>query len=325
MARPIRVDAPGVLHHVIVRGNERKPIFRDDADRSSYLSRLARCRARFEFRLLAYCLMTDHAHFAIQTGVVPLSKVMHCLQTSYAQYFNRRYERVGHLFQDRYRALVVDEERYFRTLLQYVHFNPVKAGMCRRPEDHVWSSAPAFASGEAPDWLDLREAFRLIGGRRVDAQRAYRALMRRSSDSTYPDSLIERDEEFTKHVLANAEVVLPRRVDIATIAGHVAREFGDSSGDRFSRSRGSQGSRFRAIVAYLSREEGAVSVARSARYFRRSESTVARGVRNLETALQGDSALRRRLEGIAGEIREHAPVLSTSARVNPFRGAKLRD
>ena len=121
------MEFPGALYHVIVRGNERRDVFRDDADRELYLRRVHHYRERFEFRLLAYCLMSNHVHLALESGSVPLSRVMLGLQSSYTQAFNRRYRRSGHLFQGRYKAYLVDGDRYFAALIRYVHHNPVEA------------------------------------------------------------------------------------------------------------------------------------------------------------------------------------------------------
>src|SRR6266496_1107768 len=104
MARPVRIQFPGALYHVIVRGNERKAVLRSDRDRTDYLERLAHYAEKFEYRLLAYCLMDNHVHLAIETGEAPLSRIMAGLQSSYTQYFNWRHARVGHLFQGRYKA-----------------------------------------------------------------------------------------------------------------------------------------------------------------------------------------------------------------------------
>ena len=118
---------PGGFHRVIARGNEQRDVFRDDSDRDLYLRRLARYQTEFRFRLYAYCLMTNHVHLALETGEAPLSRVIHGLQSSYTQAFNRRHQRSGHLFQGRYKALLVDADRYFLALLRYIHCNPLEA------------------------------------------------------------------------------------------------------------------------------------------------------------------------------------------------------
>ncbi|MGH2398128.1 MAG: transposase, partial [bacterium] len=104
MVRPLRLEAPGAVYHVVARGNERKAVSRDDRDRERYLGRLAHYRERFGFLLYAYCLMDNHVHLALQRGPVALSRIMLAVQSSYTQWFNRRHERVGHLFQGRYKA-----------------------------------------------------------------------------------------------------------------------------------------------------------------------------------------------------------------------------
>ncbi len=125
MARPLRVELEGGLYHVIVRGNERRNVFRDDADRRRYLARLVFYVEKLSFRLVAYCLMDNHVHLAIERGKVPLSRIMAGLQSSYTQYFNRRHGRSGHLFQGRYKAFLVEKDRYALALVRYIHENPV--------------------------------------------------------------------------------------------------------------------------------------------------------------------------------------------------------
>src|SRR6266540_1795128 len=174
MARPLRLAMPGGLYHVMVRGNERKDIFRDDADRLRYLDRLAHYREKFGFRLLAYCLMDNHAHLVIEAGLNPLSKVMAGLQSSYTQYFNRRHDRAGHLFQGRYKAFLVEEDRYALALIRYIHENPVKAHVVERPDQYVWSSDRYYRRGRRPGWLDLDRVLRMLGNRRSAAVREYR-------------------------------------------------------------------------------------------------------------------------------------------------------
>ena len=125
MPRPPRLDLPGAVYHVTARGNERRPIFRDDRDREEYLARIAYYRNKFRFRLLSYCPMTNRVHLAIRTSDAPLSRIMAGLHSSYIQRFNRRHHRVGHLFQGRYKSFLVQEGRYLIALIRYIHRNPV--------------------------------------------------------------------------------------------------------------------------------------------------------------------------------------------------------
>src|SRR5690242_1305208 len=144
MARQARIEYPGALYHVISRGIERRDLFRDDRDRERYLSILERSVERFRFRLYAYCLMGNHIHLALETGKIPLSRVMRSINTSYAGYFNVRHKRSGYLFQGRYKAFLVDKDEYLLSLIRYIHLNPVRAGIADRPEAYEWSSHRAF-------------------------------------------------------------------------------------------------------------------------------------------------------------------------------------
>jgi putative transposase len=131
MARRPRLFAPGLLYHVIARGNQRRETFMDEEDYRAYLHRLAVYRARHAVTLLAYCLMPNHVHLLARTGDVPLAKFMQGLQQSYTQWFNRVHGKVGHVFQGRYRAIVCDSETYLPTLVRYIHLNPVRAGLAQ--------------------------------------------------------------------------------------------------------------------------------------------------------------------------------------------------
>jgi putative transposase len=129
MPRSARLDAPGVLHHVMGRGLERQVIFRDDQDRDDFVHRLAALAEATAFTVYAWALLPNHFHLLLRTGARPLAGCMRSLLTGYAGAFNRRHKRTGHLFQNRYKSIVVEEEPYLLELVRYVHLNPVRAGV----------------------------------------------------------------------------------------------------------------------------------------------------------------------------------------------------
>ena len=131
MPRGPRLDAPGVLHHVMVRGIERRSIFRDTKDRADFLARLAALADAGALVVYAWALLPNHAHLLVRTGQRPLARSMRSLLTGYAGTFNRRHHRVGHLFQNRYKSVVVEEEAYLVELVRYLHLNPLRAGILR--------------------------------------------------------------------------------------------------------------------------------------------------------------------------------------------------
>jgi putative transposase len=178
MARPLRLEFAGALYHVTARGNERKPIYRDERDRQRFLERLATVAAGFSVRVHAYVLMRNHYHLLVETPAGNLSRAMRQLNGVYTQDFNRRHRRAGHLFQGRYKAILVDKDSYLLELSRYIHLNPVRVGEVRQPWDFGWSSAGAFVGKRrAPNFLVVGEVLGHFGRRRATARRRYAAFL----------------------------------------------------------------------------------------------------------------------------------------------------
>ena len=131
MPRKARIDAPGALHHIILRGIEQRVIFSDERDREAFLKRLSTLLTEAQTPCYAWALMSNHAHLLLRTAGVPLAAIMRRLLTGYAMHFNRRHRRHGHLFQNRYKSILCEEDRYLRQLVAYIHLNPVRAGILK--------------------------------------------------------------------------------------------------------------------------------------------------------------------------------------------------
>ena len=156
MARPLRIEFPGALYHLTARGNARQAIFLDDGDRRGFLDLLGRTCKRLEWRCWAWCLMTNHYHLVVETPQANLGRGMRQLNGVYSQAFNRIHGRVGHLFQGRYKAILVEREAHLLEVCRYVVRNPVRAGLVAEPGAWPWSSYRATAGGAAaPDWLEI--------------------------------------------------------------------------------------------------------------------------------------------------------------------------
>jgi putative transposase len=178
LARPLRIEFAGALYHLTARGNARQDIFEDDDDRQMLLEYLARVCGRHRWLCHAYCLMSNHYHLLVETGSPTLSKGMKYLNGVYTQYYNRKHARVGHLFQGRFKGILVEKDAYLFELSRYVVLNPVRARMVRLAKDWPWSSYRATA-GLAPspeclttDWI--------LGGfaeNKRSAQLAYRRFV----------------------------------------------------------------------------------------------------------------------------------------------------
>jgi REP element-mobilizing transposase RayT len=145
MARPLRIEFAGALYHVTARGNAQANIYDDDNDRQQFLSLLQNTVDRYDWYCHAYCLMDIHYHLLIETNTPTLSKGMKLLNGTYTQYYNRQHKRVGHVFQGRFKAILVQKDSYLLELARYISLNPVRAHMVRSAKDWPWSSYRATA------------------------------------------------------------------------------------------------------------------------------------------------------------------------------------
>ena len=175
MSRPLRLQFAGALYHVTSRGNERKPIYCDEDDFSRFLAVLTSVCERFNWVIHSYCLMTNHYHLLVETPDANLAKGMRQLNGVYTQQFNRKYQRVGHLFQGRYKSILVDKDSYLLELCRYIVLNPVRAkGMVDSPADWPWSSYQyAIGVRASPDWLATDALLRLFAKSRKVAIKRY--------------------------------------------------------------------------------------------------------------------------------------------------------
>ncbi len=154
MARPLRIEYPGALYHITSRGNARADIFDDNPDREKFLSILGVVVRKYRWICHGYCLMDNHYHLLVETPESNLCRGMRQINGLYTQGFNRRHGRVGHLFQGRYKSILVEKDSYLLQLSRYIVLNPVKAGMVKAPEDWEWSSYQSTAGlSTAPDFL----------------------------------------------------------------------------------------------------------------------------------------------------------------------------
>src|ERR1700687_4944625 len=178
MARPLRLQYPGMLVHVMSASNDKRATFIDDDDRSFFLDLLGQTVGRFNWILYTYVLMSNHFHLFFQLLEATLSDGMHWFNGKYTQRFNKRHHRVGHLFQGPFRDHEVEKESYFLELLRYIVLNPVRAGIVDRPDDYAWSSHRAIAGEvDAPPWLAIDDVLIAFAPQRDSARPMYRRFV----------------------------------------------------------------------------------------------------------------------------------------------------
>ncbi|MFV2032115.1 MAG: transposase [Gammaproteobacteria bacterium] len=174
MARPLRLEFPGALYHITSRGDRREPIYEDDQDRLQWLDILSKACERYNWRVHAYCLMDNHYHVLLETADGNLSKGMRHLNGVYTQYFNRQHNRVGHVFQGRFKAILVEKEAYLLELSRYIVLNPIRARMINDMEKWEWSSYRAtIGKAQIPAWLETDWLLGHFGRRRKRARERY--------------------------------------------------------------------------------------------------------------------------------------------------------
>jgi len=184
MPRKSRVDAPGALNHIIVRGIERAKVFRNDTDCDDFLNRMDKLISETESRCFAWALLSNHFHLLIKTGRVPVATLMRRLLTGYVVSFNRRYRRAGHLFQNRYKSILCQEDAYLLELVRYIHLNPIRAHMVDNMEtlDHYPYSGHSAIMGKVERrWQDVSGVLELFGGRTGKARRHYRSFVKKGA------------------------------------------------------------------------------------------------------------------------------------------------
>jgi putative transposase len=171
MARPLRLEAENTFYHLTNRGDGRKRIYASEYDNEKFLEYIIQAKKRFKFRLYAYVLMRNHYHLFLETLLPNLSRIMHFINGSYATYYNTKRNKSGHLFQGRYKSVIVDTDSYFLELTRYIHLNPVKAGIVKLPEEYKWSSYKAYLGNAEDKYIDkeaIKERTDLRGKRYED-------------------------------------------------------------------------------------------------------------------------------------------------------------
>ena len=189
MARPLRLCFPDARYHVITRGNSDSAIYIDDLDRKLFLGDFERVVERYRWLCHAYCLMTTHYHLVLETPLANLPLGMQRLNSRYASRFNQRRGRTGHVFGSRFRSILIEDARYLLAVCRYVVLNPIRAGMCDRPEDWPWSSYRATAGlAPTPRFLTTETILAEVGGDTYPAaQAAYREFVAAGIDEALAD------------------------------------------------------------------------------------------------------------------------------------------
>ncbi len=305
MARKPRIHVPGGFYHVILRGNGGQDVFIDDSDRHYFIGLLAEGTERFGFRVHGYCLMPNHVHLVLQAGAQPLSRAIQNLSFRHTRRVNARGKRTGHLFQGRYKAILVDAESYLLELVRYVHLNPVCAGLARKPESWRWSGHQTYLGQESARWLTTDRVLELFAPRLERARAAYRDFVadgmgerRRAAfhEGNGAGGRVLGDDGFIEAALKQAGEMPVRPPEVEKILRRVARDCCVELSDLSGASRRHVLSEARGMAGLLARETGAAGLSDLAARFGRELSSLSRVVRHVEKRIAREPILAGRIQ-----------------------------
>lgn len=303
MSRKPRLFYSGALYHVIVRGNAKQAIFLGDSDRLQYQKYIDEGLSDNGHRLHAYCLMSNHSHLLLQAGETPISRMMQVVSQRYTQWFNKKYDRVGHLFQGRYKALLVDADSYLLELIRYIHLNPLRAGVVDSLEQYRWSSHHAYLGLDELPWLTTEWALRHFGEDLDTARTGYQRFLGENPDEKMVDQLssgtaegrLLGDDTFIREVTEVQAEPTGKKLEctLDDIARLVASEEGVSLEELTSRSQRRQASHARAMIALFAVDHAGLPVTDVANRLSRHPTVISRQLRQVREQLLSEETNRR--------------------------------
>lgn len=308
MARKPRIHFTGAVYHVMLRGNGGQDIFLDPKDYTIFEQLVAEGVERFNHLIHGYCWMSNHVHMLVEVADIPLSKIIQNLSFRYTRWINKREKRTGHLFQGRYKAILIDTDNYLLELIRYIHLNPVRSNLAKTPDDYRWSGHQAYLGTVTCDWLSTDWVLQRFARKKTDARRAYHRFVMSGLDMEYckefhhgnQEGIVLGDEAFviripeygkSKSKCLGDELIQ----DISEISRKVCSFYQLAESSIHANNRSHIASKIRSLVTLLHTEQSG-SISRVAEYFGKDVSTLSKNLKKLEKKLLEDSQLREEVE-----------------------------
>jgi len=312
MARKPRVHLAGGYYHVMMRGNVGSDLFFSAGDRSRFLFLLQEGIERYGHRVHAFCLMTNHVHLLIQVGEIPLSRIIQNLGFRYTRYINSKRQEVGHLFQGRYKAILVEADRYLLELVRYIHLNPVRGGLCEAASDFDWSSHNVYMGKVEVSWLYMREVL----GRFSEDESRSRQLLQMFTEEGVGESRrpefhsgshqgrILGDDAFAERTLNDSgQIVNVKPPSLSDIIDAVCREYQVDKTVLHGEGNMRQGAEMRAMAAWVVQDTDSVTLTSLAGEMKQDLSALSRAAGRLRKRMAGDDQLKTKAEHIIGRFK----------------------
>lgn len=311
MARKPRIHYPGAVFHVILRGNAGDPIFFDDRDRYRLYLILQHAVEKFGCRIHAFCLMTNHIHLVMQTGEMPLSRIMQNISLRYTKWINYSQQRTGHLFQGRYKALLIDADSYLIELVRYVHLNPVRAGMTKVVDDYPWTGHRAYLGKESLPWLTTEWVLSTLSPDIEKTRKAYWALVndgtgegrRNEFHSGTCEGRLLGDDTFIDAALDKAGQQRCRTT-VSDVLRAVCRMYGTTIEELKVPGKTRPFTEARAMASLIVQESPHLSLTELGKALDRDIAPLGRVGRHLHSQATADNELSRRVDILRNELME---------------------
>ncbi len=295
MGRPLRIIFPGAHYHITARGNEKKDIFKSRWDRERFLSYLESSNSRYGARIHAYCLMNNHYHLLLETPEGNLPEIIRHINGAYTNYFNKKHQRVGHLLQGRYKAILIEADEYLMELTRYIHLNPVRAGKVGKPDEHPWSSYRDYIGERSiPSWLSTSQ---VLG--KFSAPSSYKRFVEHMLDKEYQSPLqatvsstLLGSEPFIREVMAihidgrrvERDIPAIRALSKSRIIETIMHQVQGAIEDpRLSQK----------VAIYLAHRYSGAKLKELEKHFGKKESAISQTSRRLVMAMSRDAALQK--------------------------------
>lgn len=296
----------------MLRGNAQATVFHQDTEYSYFENILGQGLVQYKIVLHAYCWTKNHVHMALQVREEPLSKLMQNISQRYTWWFNKRHDRAGHVFQGRYKAILVDKEVYFKELIRYIHLNPVRADMVSDPLAYPRSSHAAYAGKiRPPDWLSIDYGLRQFGTTEPDARAVYLNFMGQTTGEELLDKLrhgspterrILGNDDFIQATLGRKNETFQAKIGIESLVATVARVYEVPVREMTSASRARQAAQARAMATLIGVDHCGYLVSEFARHFNRDMPGLSRLVKALRARLEKNTALQEKAACIQDQI-----------------------
>ncbi len=311
MSRKPRIHFPGATYHVMLRGNSGQDIFFDSADRTRFLLFLQQGLENNHCRAHAYCLMNNHVHLALQVSQIPLSKVMQNLGFRYTQYINRKQKRTGHLFQGRFKALLIDADSYLLQLVRYIHLNPLRAGMVRNLDDYPWSSHACYLGTQKNPWLTTDWVLCQLDSNLDRARRCYEQFVLAGRSEGHREEFhcgsfegrVLGDDHFIGQAFQQAEQKADRPVTLDAILELVSACYGLRKSDLSAPGRYQPQAQARAVAACLVQRVPHLQLKELGEQLHRDLSGLSQAARRMEQRSRSDEDFRERLQQLEEKAR----------------------